>query len=79
MLEFVQTVISGVTDKITLTDIAAVVAGIIGSGIIAMFAWKFARKGYAFVKNALSGKDADFEKEGERQKYFAKYGKLPDW
>ena len=54
--EFVQTVIGGVTDNITLTDIAAVVAAIIGAGIIAMFAWKFARKGYAFIKNALSGK-----------------------
>ena len=54
--EFVNTVISAVTSKITLTDVAAVVAAIIGAGIVAMFCWKFARKGFAFVKNALSGK-----------------------
>lgn len=54
--EFVNTVIGGVTSSITLTDVAAVVAAIIGAGIVAIFAWKFARKGYAFVKNALSGK-----------------------
>lgn len=54
--EFVNTVIQGVTSNISLTDVAAVVAAIISAGILAIFAWKFARKGYAFVKNALSGK-----------------------
>lgn len=53
---FVETVIGGVTSNITMTDIAAVVAAIIGAGIVAMFAWKFGRKGFAFIKNALSGK-----------------------
>lgn len=53
---FVETVIGGVTTHITLTDVAGVVAAIIGAGIVAIFAWKFARKGYAFIKNALSGK-----------------------
>ena len=53
---FVETVIGGVTSSITLTDVAGVVAAIIGAGIVAIFAWKFARKGYAFIKNALSGK-----------------------
>ena len=53
---FVESVIGGVTSNITLADIGLVVAAIIGAGIIAMFAWKFARKGFAFVKNALSGK-----------------------
>lgn len=56
VLEFVQAVIGGVSDKISLTTVGGVVAAIIGSGIVAMFAWKFARKGYAFIKNALSGK-----------------------
>ena len=56
MAEFVTSVIAGVTGEITLTTVAAVVASIIGAGIVAIFAWKFARKGYAFVKNALSGK-----------------------
>lgn len=56
MSEFVTAVIGGVTAEITLTTVASVVAAIIGAGIVAIFAWKFARKGYAFVKNALSGK-----------------------
>lgn len=56
MPEFVTAVMGGVTGEITLTTIATVVASIIGAGIVAIFAWKFARKGYAFVKNALSGK-----------------------
>lgn len=54
--EFINGVTSGITSNITLADIGTVVAAIIGAGIIAIFAWKFARKGYAFVKNALSGK-----------------------
>lgn len=56
VLEFVEAVIGGVTSNITLTSVGAVVAAIISAGIIAIFAWKFARKGYAFIKNALSGK-----------------------
>lgn len=54
--DFVSGVIGGVTSNITLADVALVLASIIGAGIVAMFAWKFARKGFAFVKNALSGK-----------------------
>lgn len=54
--DFVSGVIGGVTSNITLADVGIVVASIIGAGIISIFAWKFARKGYAFVKNALSGK-----------------------
>ena len=56
MEEFVTGIIAGVTGEITLTTVAAVVAAIIGAGIVAIFAWKFARKGYNFVKNALSGR-----------------------
>ena len=56
MQEFVSSVMAGVTGEITLTTVATVVASIIGAGIVAIFAWKFARKGYAFVKNALSGR-----------------------
>ena len=56
MLEFVKSVVGSITSSISLTTVAAVVAAIIGAGIVAIFAWKFARKGYAFVKNALSGK-----------------------
>lgn len=54
---FVEGVLGGVTSNISLATIATVVAAIIGAGIVAIFAWKFARKGYAFVKNALSGKN----------------------
>lgn len=53
---FVDAVIGGVTSNITLADVGLVVAAIISAGIVAMFAWKFARKGFAFIKNALSGK-----------------------
>lgn len=56
MAEFVSSIIAGITGEITLTTIATVVASIISAGIVSIFAWKFARKGYAFVKNALSGK-----------------------
>ena len=56
MQEFVSGIMTGVTSEITLTTVATVVAAIIGAGIVAIFAWKFARKGYNFVKNALSGK-----------------------
>ena len=56
MSEFVSSIIAGVTGEITLASVATVVASIIGAGIVGIFAWKFARKGYAFVKNALSGK-----------------------
>lgn len=60
MQEFVTAIIAGITGEITLTTVAAVVASIIGAGIVAIFAWKFARKGYAFVRNALSGKGGKF-------------------
>lgn len=54
--DFVNSVTGAVTTNISLTQVAAVMAAIIGVGIVAIFAWKFARKGYNFVKNALSGR-----------------------
>lgn len=56
MKEFVDAIVAGITGEITLATVAGVVAAIIGAGIVAIFAWKFARKGFAFVKNALSGR-----------------------
>lgn len=56
MKTFVDSIIAGITGSITLAEVATVIAAIIAAGIVAIFAWKFARKGYAFVKNALSGK-----------------------
>ena len=56
LTEFVNSVITSITSHINLTQVGTVVATIIGAGIVSIFAWKFARKGYAFVKNALSGK-----------------------
>lgn len=53
---FVNSIISAITSNITLSDVGAVVAVIIGAGIVAIFAWKMARKGYAFIRNSLSGK-----------------------
>lgn len=60
MPEFVKSIIEAVTGEITLIQVATVLASIIGAGIVAIFAWKFARKGFAFVKNALSGKGGKF-------------------
>lgn len=54
--DFVSGITSSITSNVTLADVGIVVASIIASGIVMMFAWKFARKGFAFVKNALSGK-----------------------
>lgn len=56
MSEFVSAVFGAVTTNITLAQVATVIASIIAAGIVAIFAWKFARKGYAFVRNALAGK-----------------------
>ena len=53
---FVESIIGCVTSNISLAQVATVLAAIIGAGIVAIFAWKFARKGYNYVKNALTGK-----------------------
>ena len=53
---FVKAIIAGVTGEITLTVVASLVGLIIAAGIVSVFAWKFARKGYRFVVNALSGR-----------------------
>lgn len=58
--DFVNAIIKAVSDNISLTTVAAVLAAIIGAGIVAMFAWKFGRKGFAFIKNALSGRGGKF-------------------
>lgn len=57
MSEFVSAIIAGITGQVTLATVAAVIAAIIGAGIVSIFAWKFARKGYEFVKNALQGRN----------------------
>ena len=51
-------VITSITSNVNLSTVATVMGVIIGGGIVALFAWKFARKGFAFVVNALSGKKA---------------------
>lgn len=56
ILAFVQSLIGGVTSKITLAQVGTIIAAVIGAGIVGIFAWKFGRKGYDFIKNALSGK-----------------------
>ena len=57
---FVDSIIAGITGQVTLAQVATIIAAIIGAGIVAIFAWKFARKGYSFVKNALSGRGGKF-------------------
>lgn len=54
--DLATSVTKAVTDNITLAQVGAALTVIIGAGIVAMFAWKFGRKGYTFIKNALSGK-----------------------
>lgn len=53
---FVDSIIASVTSNVSLTTVATIVAAIIAAGIGAIVAWKFARKAYNFVKNALMGK-----------------------
>ena len=54
--DLATSVTKAVTDHITLAQVGTALTVIIGAGIVAMFAWKFGRKGFAFIKNALSGK-----------------------
>lgn len=54
--DLATSVTKAVTDHITLAQVGTALTVIIGAGIVAMFAWKFGRKGYTFIKNALSGK-----------------------
>lgn len=53
---FVTGLMEGISSKITLAQVGTVVASIVSAGIVAVFAWKFGRKGLAFLKNALSGR-----------------------
>lgn len=55
--EMADGVISSVTGKVTMAQVASTVGVIIAAGIVSIFAWKFGRKAYAFIKNALSGKN----------------------
>lgn len=57
---FVDGIITAIKSNISLTQVAAILASIIAAGIVAMFAWKFGRKGFQFVKNALSGRSGKF-------------------
>lgn len=56
MQSFVSSVMGAVSGEVSLTTVATVVGVIIAAGIVGIFAWKFARKGYRFVVNALSGR-----------------------
>ena len=56
--DLAQGVITSITSHVDLAAVATVMGVIIGAGIVAIFAWKFARKGFAFVVNSLSGKRA---------------------
>ena len=56
---FISSILGGITSKITLASVGTAVASIITAGIVAIFAWKFGRKGYNFLKNALSGRNGN--------------------
>lgn len=53
---FVSGIYGAITSNVTLADVATVVAGIVGAGIVATVAWTMARKGYGYVKKAITGK-----------------------
>lgn len=57
--EFVNSIISSVTSNISLTMVATIVGSIIAAGIVAVVGWKYARKAYRFVKNAITGRDGN--------------------
>lgn len=54
--DFVTSITGAVTSAVSLSDIAAIVGVIIAAGIGAIVAWKFGRKGYNYLKNALTGR-----------------------
>lgn len=53
---FVSGITNAITSNVSLADVATVVASIIAAGIVAIVAWTMARKGYAYVKKAITGK-----------------------
>ena len=53
---FVSGITGAITSNVTLADVATVVAAIIAAGIVAIVAWTMARKGYAYVRKAITGK-----------------------
>ena len=54
--DFVTSITGAVTGAVSLSDIAAIVGVIIAAGNGAIVAWKFGRKGYNYLKNALTGR-----------------------
>lgn len=57
---FTEGIIGNVTSTVSLADVAGIVGVIIVAGLGAIVAWKFGRKGYNFIKNAIMGKGARF-------------------
>lgn len=53
---FVSGITGAITSNVSLADVATVVAAIVAAGIVAIVAWTMARKGYAYVKKAITGK-----------------------
>ena len=56
IVTLVEGVINSVTSVFSLTDLGLILAALISASITFVFAWKFARKGYKFIVNALSGR-----------------------
>lgn len=57
---FTEGIISNVTSTVSLADVAGIVGVIIVAGLGSVVAWKFGRKAYNFIKNAIMGKGARF-------------------
>ena len=56
LVESVKTIIGNLTTAVPIADIVLVIGAIIAAIAVPTFLWKFGRKGFAAVRDALSGK-----------------------
>ena len=60
LLTYVQTIITAVTTAVPISMVVSVIGAIIAAIVVPLFVWKFGRKGFAAIRNALSGRGARF-------------------
>lgn len=53
---FITSILTSVTGVLSIADVAAILAVIIAAVLGISFAWKFGRKGFAMIVNALTGR-----------------------
>lgn len=58
--QYVTQLIGNVTSAVSLADVVTAIGAIIAAIVVPLFVWKFGRKGFAAIRNALSGKGARF-------------------